>query len=99
LDKLTTKPGGGRWPEGRIARAACALTVRAKPPKRAASVERAVKIDAILPEVKVAARTAGLDDTQSALLAIANEKSFQAQLAKTREHANRKSQPRGKKDR
>ena len=46
------------------------------------------------PEAKVAARAAGLDDTQSTLLAIASEHSQAAQLAKVQEIATRKAMPR-----
>jgi hypothetical protein len=90
------KPQGGR-PEGGIARAARALAVPGKTTEaRRKFVERAIDIDGIWPEVKVAARTAGLDDIQSALLAIADEKSLEAQLAKAEEIAARKKAPRRK---
>ena len=54
-------------------------------------VERALKIDGIRPEAKVAARAAGLDNKQSALLAIASEHSRAAQLAKVQEIATREA--------
>jgi hypothetical protein len=91
------KPQGGR-PEGGIARAARALPVPGKTTEaRRKFVERAIDIDGIWPEVKVAVRTAGLDDIQSALLAIADEKSLEAQLVKVKQLADRKGQPRRKK--
>ena len=94
--QVDQKPGGGR-PEGGIARAARALPVPGKTTEaRRKFVERAVKIYGIWPEVKVAVRTAGLDDTQSALLAIASERSSEAQLAKVQEIVARKAMPRRK---
>jgi hypothetical protein len=41
-------------------------------------------MNAISPEAKTAAKAAGLDDNQTALLAIASERSPEAQLAKVR---------------
>jgi hypothetical protein len=91
------KPQGGR-PEGGIARAARALPVPGKTTEaRRKFIERAIKINCIWPEAKVAARTARLDDRQSALLTIADEKTLEAQLAKVTELANRKPRPRDKK--
>jgi hypothetical protein len=90
------KPGGGR-PEGGIARAARALTLPGKTTEaRRKFVERAVKINTIWPEVKVAARGARLDNIQSSLLAIADENSPDKQLAKVKELAERKALPRRK---
>jgi hypothetical protein len=88
------KPQGGR-PEGGVARAARELPVPGKTPEaRRKFVERAIKITSIWPEAKAEARTAGLDDTQSALLAIAQAHSLEAQLAKLQEIAAGKTQPR-----
>jgi hypothetical protein len=95
--QLVPKPQGGR-PESGITRAARELQLPGKSPEaRRKYVKRALKITAIWPEAKAAARDAGLDDNQFALLAIADEKSLKAQLAKIEELANRKAQPRGKK--
>jgi hypothetical protein len=87
------KPQGGR-PEGGVARAARELPIPGKSiGARRKFIERALKIDGMGPEAKVAAQAAGLDDTQSALLAIASEHS-RAQLAKVQEIATRKAMPR-----
>ena len=95
--QIVPKPKGGR-PEGGVARAARKLPVPGKThDARRKFIERAIKIDGIWPDVKVTARAARLDDVQAALLAIANEKSLETQLAKTQELANRKLLPRGKK--
>ena len=48
-------------------------------------IERAIKTATIAPEGKVAARNAGLANNQSALLAIANEPTPEAQLSKVEE--------------
>jgi hypothetical protein len=91
-----SKPQGGR-PEGGVSRAARELPVPGKTfGARRKFIVRAVDIDAIPPEAKVAARAAGLDDNQSALLAIAKEKTPEAQLAKVKELAARRAQPRRK---
>jgi hypothetical protein len=84
-------------PEGARTRAARELCVPGKTPKaRRKFIERALKIDGIWPEAKSAARTAGLDNIQSALLSIAAERSVEAQLAKVQEIAARKAMPRRK---
>ena len=84
-------------PEGVLTRAARELCVPGTTPKaRRKFVERALKIDGIFPEAKSAARAAGLDDIQSALLAIARERSLEAQLAKVQEIAAHKAMPRRK---
>ena len=94
--QIVPKPKGGR-PEGGVARAGREPPVPGKSDEaRRKFVERALKIDGIWPEVKVAARAAGLDDTQSALLAIASEHSQAAQLAKVQEITARKAMPRRK---
>jgi hypothetical protein len=80
--QFVQKPGGGR-PEGGVARAARALPVPGKSTEaRRKFIERALKIDGIWQEVKVAVRAARLHNKQSALLAIASEHSAEAQLAK-----------------
>jgi hypothetical protein len=94
--QVDQKPEGGR-PEGGIARAARALPVPGKTTEaRRKFVERALKIDGMWPEAKVAAKEAKLDNIQSALLAIASERSSEAQLAKVQEIAARKAMPRRK---
>ena len=88
--------GAGR-PEGGIARAARALPLPGKSEEaRRKFVQRAIKIDCIWPEAKSAARKAKLDNVQSALLDIADERSPAAQLAKVAEFAARKAAPRRK---
>ena len=84
-------------PEGALTRAARELCVPGTTPKaRRKFIERALKIDGIFPEAKSAARVAGLDDIQSALLSIAGEHSVEAQLAKVQEIAAHKAMPRRK---
>jgi hypothetical protein len=56
----------------------------------------ALKVNAISPEAKAAAKAAKLDDNGSALLKIASERSPEAQLAKVRKLATRKRKPRRK---
>jgi ParB family chromosome partitioning protein len=56
-------------------------------------VQRAVKVASITPEAEVAAREAGLDDNQSALLKVAAEEP-EAQVAKVEEIAGAKKKPR-----
>jgi hypothetical protein len=95
--QIVPKPKGGR-PEGGVARAARELPVHGKSlGARRKFIERAIKIDGIWPEAKQAARTAGLDDNQSDLLAIAKEHSPDAQIAKVQEIAARKAMPRRRK--
>jgi hypothetical protein len=90
------KPQGGR-PESGVARAARELPIPGKSiGARRKFIERALKIDGMGPEVKAAARAAGLDDTQSALLAIARERSVEGQLKKVQEIAEQKKAPRPK---
>jgi hypothetical protein len=82
-------------PEGALTRAARELPVPGSTPKaRRKFIERALKIDGVWPEAKSAARDAGLDDIQSALLAVARERSLEAQLARVQEIAARKAMPR-----
>ena len=79
------------------ARASRELCVPGKTPDaRRKFVERALKINALRDQAKEAARTAGLDDNQSALLAVAGEHSPEAQVAKVREIAARRAAPRRK---
>lgn len=81
-------------PEGALTRAARELCVPGSTPQaRRKFIERALKIDGIWPEAKSAARDAGLDDIQSALLAIARERSLEAQLATAQEIAAHKAMP------
>ena len=84
-------------PEGALTRAARELRVPGSTPNaRRKFIERALKIDGIRPEAKSAARAAGLDDIQSALLSIAGEHSLEAQLVKVQEVAAQKAMPRRK---
>ena len=84
-------------PEGALTRAARELCVPGSTPTaRRKFMERALKIDSIRPEAQSAARTAGLDNIQSALLSIAAGRSVEAQLAKVQEIAARKAMPRRK---
>jgi hypothetical protein len=94
--QLVQNHEGGR-PEGGVARASRVLRLPGRTPEaRRKFVERAIKIDGIWPEAKSAARDAGLDDIQSALLAIARERSLEAQLAKVQEIKTHKAMPRRK---
>jgi hypothetical protein len=68
----------------------------ATPAARRKYLDRAIKIAEIWPEAKSAAEAAGLDNTQSALLAVARESSLPAQLSKVQEIAARKAMPRRK---
>ena len=93
MDNLSRNQGSR--PEGGVARAARALPVPGKSTEaRRKFIERALKIDGIWQEVKVAVRAARLHNKQSALLAIASEHSQAAQLAKVQEIATRKAMPR-----
>ena len=84
-------------PEGALTRAARESCVPGSTPTaRRKFMERALKIDSIRPEAQSAARTAGLDNIQSALLSIAAGRSVEAQLAKVQEIAARKAMPRRK---
>jgi hypothetical protein len=88
------KSKAGR-PKGGVARAARELPVPGNSfDARRKFIERALKVDGILPEAKSAVRDAVLDDVQSALLEIASERSIEAQLAKVKEIALRRAQPR-----
>ena len=94
--QIVHKPQGGR-PEGGIAWAARQLPIPGKTDAaRYKFVQRAIDIDSVWPEAKSAVRSAKLDNIQSALLAIATERSPEAQLAKVEEIAARRSAPRRK---
>jgi hypothetical protein len=85
-------------PEGGLARAARELPVPGKTPEaRRQFIKRAIMIGGMWPEAKSAASAAGLDDVQTALLEIAEEKSRDKQLAKVQEIAARKKEPRQRK--
>jgi ParB-like chromosome segregation protein Spo0J len=82
----------GSGQHGQIAEAARALVViGGSEEARRKMVQRATLIDGISPEGKKAARQAGLDDNQSALLTVAREKTPEAQVAKVRERVERKA--------
>jgi hypothetical protein len=68
----------------------------ATPAARRKYLDRAIKIAEIWPAAKSAAEAAGLDNIQSALLAVARERSLEAQLAQVQEIAARKAMPRRK---
>jgi hypothetical protein len=85
--------------EGGVARAARELPVPGKTPEaRRQFIKRALKIDGIWSDAKLAARSAGLDDNQKALLDIAGEHSQETQVAKVHEIADRKATARQRKD-
>jgi len=78
-------------PEGGIAKAARELPVKGKTPEaKRKSIERSLKIDRISPEAKSSARTGGLDDKLSALLAVAKEETPEAQVKKVGELVDKK---------
>lgn len=82
------KPHGGR-PEGGVAQAARELPISGGTDEaKRKNVERAVKIAALAPEAKEAARQTGLDNNQSALLAAAKAEPA-AQVSVLREIAER----------
>jgi ParB family transcriptional regulator, chromosome partitioning protein len=86
---------GGR-PFGAIGKAARELPVKGGTEKaRRKAIERAIKIDAISPEAQAVAKEAGIDDKQSALLAIARVPTSE-QLAKAEELKTGKSKSAGK---
>ena len=68
----------------------------ATPAARRKYLDRAIKIAEIWPAAKSAAEAAELDNIQSALLAVARERSLEAQLAQVQEIAARKAMPRRK---
>jgi ParB/Sulfiredoxin domain len=72
-------PTGGAQPaEKGVRKVARELNLERK------DVERGVKVASIAPEAKQAARVAGLDNNRTALLAVANEATPEAQVAKVR---------------
>lgn len=75
-------PCGGRQPHDKGIKAA----VRELGIERN-EAQRAVKVDSLSPEAKQAARDAGLDKKQSALLAAASERTAEAQVAKVKDLA------------
>jgi hypothetical protein len=90
------KPQGGR-PEGAIAKAARELPLKGKTQQaRRKAIERGIKIAAISPEAKAAAKEAGLDDNRSVLRDIATLETSEEQLHKVQEIAKRKSLPKVK---
>ena len=83
--------GRGR-PKGGMSEAARKLPVKGKTQAaKRRTLERALKVDSILPEAKDAAKKAGLDKIHGKLLEVAAEKTLDAQLAKVRELTARKS--------
>jgi ParB/RepB/Spo0J family partition protein len=91
------KPKQGR-PLGAIAKAAGKLRLKGKTQKaRHKEIERGLKVAAIDPEAKAAAKEAGLHDNRSALLEIAEEDTTEGQLAKVQELAQGKTSSKAKK--
>lgn len=85
--QVDQKADRGR-PRGGVADAARNLEMPGKSEHaKRKQLERSAKIAAIAEAAKKAARDAGLDDNQSALLSIAREKGAEAQLAKVEELA------------
>lgn len=78
LAQVEPKPKNGR-PEGGVRAAAREIGVDRN------KAQRAVKIAGIAPEAKEAAKQAGLDDNQSALLKVARERTPAAQVAKVQQ--------------
>lgn len=84
------KATGGR-PKGGLAEAARELPVPGKSEEaKRKTVERAMKIAAIAPEAKEAAIAAGLANNQRALLAVADEKTKDAQVEMVKKRAAHK---------
>lgn len=75
--------GRGHRPQGGVNAAARELGISK------ADAHRAVKVAALSPEAKEAARDAGLADNQAALLGAAKEKEPERQVAAIREHSRR----------
>ena len=78
---------GGKQPSDKgISRAARELPLAAKSEEaRRKEIGRALKVNAIYPEAKAAAKAAGLDTNRSALLKVANEPTAELQVKKTNE--------------
>jgi hypothetical protein len=88
------KPGR---PKGGIAEAARRLPMKGKTEHaRRKSVERSIKAASVLPEAEAAAKAAGLDERQSAMLEIAKAKTPEAQIAKVHAIVARKAASRAK---
>jgi hypothetical protein len=86
-------------PEGGIAQAARELPVPGDTDEaRRQVIRRAIKIAAIKPDAKLAAKAAGLDKKPTALSQIAKGKTLEAQLLKVRELAERTPKPRRGRD-
>lgn len=89
--------GRGHRHAGGIAQAARELPVSGNTDEaKRKNVERAVKIASIAPEAKAAAKNAGLDNTQSVLLAVSREPTPEKQVAKIEELAAKRAQPQPK---
>jgi len=88
------KPGR---PKGGIAEAARRLPMKGKTEHaRRKSVERSIKAASVSPEAEAAAKAAGLDERQSAMLEIAKAKTPDAQIAKVHAIVARKAGSRAK---
>ncbi len=74
-----TKPGAGQGSKGGIRAAVRELGIDRT------EAQRSVKIASVPDEVKKAAREAGIDDNQAALLRVASETSAERQLARIRD--------------
>jgi ParB family chromosome partitioning protein len=84
-------------PEGGIAKAARELPVPGNTDAaRRKSIERSSRIGALSDEVKEAAKAAKIDDNQTALLAVANEPTIEAQLKKIIDLTEAKKARRGR---
>jgi hypothetical protein len=96
--KKDGKPKQGGRPQGAISKAARKLRLKGKTQKaRRKEIERGLKVAAIDPEAKAAAKEAGLHDNRSALLQIAEEDTTEGQLAKVQEIAQGKTPSKAKK--
>jgi ParB family chromosome partitioning protein len=92
--QLVRKRRGGR-PEGGLSLAARKLPVAGTSAEgRRKSVERAIRVDNISPKAKAEAVAVGLDNNQSALLAVARQSTPESQVRKVRDLAGRKRKPR-----
>jgi hypothetical protein len=84
-------------PKGGIAEAARRLPMKGKTEHaRRKSVERSIKAASVSPEAEAAAKAAGLDERQSAMLEIAKAKTPEAQIAKVHAIVARKAGSRAK---
>ena len=90
------KKGRGR-PKGGISEASRKLPVKGKThAAKRQTVERALKVNDILPEAREAIKKAGLDQNRSKYRKVAAEKTLEAQLAKVRELTAPKSKTKNK---